>query len=71
MKEYQALIYNDKTIVLNNSKTLAELYDTMMVEENFILSWKEKDKKYSDVIIASNIVAKVKTGDIKLSANEV
>jgi hypothetical protein len=73
MKTFFATKYDNKSIELQSSRELDELYNTATAEENFILKWNDSETKMtrSEVVIATNIVAKIKTGDIKLTAHEV
>jgi hypothetical protein len=73
MKTFFATKYDNKSIELQSSRELDELYNTAIAEENFILKWDDSETKMtrSEVVIATNIVAKIKTGDIKLTAHEV
>lgn len=71
METYKAKKYEaEKLIVLENSEQLSKLYNTIESEEDFILQWKENTTIISEVIIVTNIASKVKTGEIKLFANE-
>ena len=71
MEKFKALVYKElEMIQLDNAEELDKLYQTIESEENFILQWMEgKTKKY-EVIIVTNISSKVKTGEMKLTAQE-
>ena len=66
MKKFNVDKMTDTDIVLSDQKELNDLYETIKSEENFIVVNKES----SEVIIATNILAKVKNGEIKLSATK-
>lgn len=70
MKSFFATTYKPNAIELASSKELDDLYNTVVAEENFILKWKDGKMLRSEVIIASMFVAKIKTGDLKLTAHE-
>ncbi len=69
MKTYQAK-RTDTGLELNTQKELADLYQTLEDEENFILTWKEDKHQKSELMLANNLTAKVRSGDIKLTAKE-
>ena len=68
MEIFNAISYEKNEIKLDNNKQLEELYNMIDTEANFILTWTENNKDRSEIIISSNIKAKVKTGDIVLSS---
>lgn len=71
MEKFSASSYKeDQRIELVNSQDLDKLYAAIEAEENFILQWNEGNVKKSEVIIATNIASKVKTGEMKLTAQE-
>lgn len=70
METFEATKYKDNVIELTSTEQLEKLYDVIEKEENFILKWKEGEVKQSEVMVGNNLSAKVKNGDIKLTAKE-
>ena len=70
MDTYKAKVYEKDYIELENSSELDKLYQTIQGDDNFILQWKDKGTLHSEVIIATNVSSKVKTGEIVLKAKE-
>ena len=70
MEKFQATKVSDVGIELTTATDLEKLYILLEKDENFILEWKEGNVKHSKVIIGNNLSAKVKTGDISLTAKE-
>ena len=70
METYKANSVSDVMIVLSSSKDLDEVYQKLDVDENFILQWTEDGRTVSEVIVATNLSGKVKTGEITLMAEE-
>lgn len=66
MRKFKATKYDKNIIELENSKEIEELYKTVTDGDNFILEWREGSVNYSKLIIASDMVSKIKTGDIGL-----
>ena len=65
-----AISFDNNELKVQNIKELETLYNTIMQEESFILTWNDKTIKKSEVIFASNFVGKIKTGEIKLTSEE-
>ena len=68
MKKYKATKFEKGIIELTSSEKLEELYKTIEQEENFVLEWKEGDVSRSKVIVGTDMMGKIKTGDIELCA---
>ncbi len=70
MEKFYASVVNNDCIVLSQNNEIEKLYDCLDNDENFVLCWNDKGIDHSELIIANNIFGKVKTGDIKISAEE-
>jgi len=71
METFKATKYEeDKLIELSDSKELVKLFKTIEDSENFILEWTDGTTKHSEIIISCDMVGKVKSGDVKLTAKE-
>ena len=70
MKKFHATKYLEDTIELECSERMEELYKTIESSENFVLTWVEGNGKMSKLILASDLVGKVRSGDITLTAKE-
>lgn len=70
MKKFNATTYKENMIELVSHEALQELYETIDNEENFILIWEEGKIEQSEVIIANNLSAKIKNGDVKLTSKK-
>ena len=70
MKKFLALKVNQNEIVLANSNDLEELYTIMDNNENFILQWPDGTEIKSEVMIANDLIGKVKSGSFTLTARE-
>ncbi len=70
MRKFHATKYDEKTIELESVEELDELYKIIESSENFILMWLEGNVKMSKLILASDLVGKVRGGDITLTAKE-
>jgi len=60
----------EKEIKVKSMSELEKLYNTIMNEECFILTWLEKDFVKSEVIFTSNFKGRITTGEIKLTSEE-
>ncbi len=60
---------SDNCIELRYADDLSRMYDMIQNEKDFIVQWEQGKTKYSEIIIATNIANKVKTGSMKLTAN--
>jgi len=70
MKKYKATKFEEGVIELTSAVELEELCKTIGEEENFILEWLEGDVIRSKVIIGTDMMGKVKTGDIELASSQ-
>ena len=70
MEKFHATKVNDKLIELAKSEDLERLCGFIEKEENFILEWNEDNAKKSQVFFGGNLMIKVKTGDLSLTALE-
>lgn len=70
MEKFQATKFEEDGIELANSSDLEKLYQIIEKEENFIVNWTEGGVKRSKVIIGTNLMSKVKNGNLELSAQE-
>ena len=71
MKKFLATKYEvNKFIELADSTKLEELYNTIEQPENFILEWTDGTTKMNKIIIASDLIGKVKAGDVELLSKE-
>ena len=70
METFKATKVSDDGIELTNSDELQRLYKLLQKEEDFVLEWKEGEVKHSKVMIGNNLSAKIKTGDLSLTAKQ-
>lgn len=70
MKKFLATKVDNKFIELSNVNELDELYGMLDKDENFILQWKEGEVLHSELMLATNISGKVKTGEIVLKSKQ-
>lgn len=69
-KKFLATKVDDKYIELSSSNDLEQLYTVLEKDETFILQWKEGEVLHSELKMSTNIISKVKTGEIILKAKE-
>jgi len=70
METFQATKVSDEGIELTTSEELKRLYKFLEGEDDFVLEWEEGEVKHSKVMIGNNLSAKVKTGDLSLTAKQ-
>ena len=71
LRSFDVLRKEDNEIVFRNSVNAQEFYDTIIKDnEDVILRWMTGKKKHSEIVIATNIISKIKTGDLKLISEE-
>ena len=70
METFKTISKTEDRIVLKEADRLEILFQCIQNEEDFILQWDGKNGVYSKVIIATNILSKVKNGEITLIATE-
>ena len=65
MKSFNCSSFTENQIILHEAHQLEELYQTILKEEDFILVLPTQ----SLVVVATPLVARVRNGDVKLSAD--
>lgn len=70
MEKFVANKVDKNEIKLTSSDDLEKVYALLEGNENFILQWNEQSKTQSKLMIATNIVGKVKNGEMLLSSTE-
>jgi len=70
MKIIKAISVEDNLIILSSADDLEKIFELINKDENFILQWVKNKMITSEMIIATNITAKVKTGELVLRAVE-
>ena len=68
MKKFEANQNTETLIVLTSEEQLESFFETITTEDQLILTWKEKEHTLSEVIITSNVSAKIINGDIRVMA---
>lgn len=68
MKKFEATKYDGKTLELQSSERIQELYELLEKEENFILEWTEGTVKMGRLMIGTELFPKIKAGDLALTA---
>jgi len=71
METFNAIVVEEEEIVLSNSEDLAKVYKLLDDDENFILSWDDNGKNVAQVIVATNLSARVKNNETLLKAEEI
>lgn len=70
MKKFIANKVDNGSIELKYNKDLEDLYNTIEEGDNFILEWKENNTLNSKLIMGTDLISKIKTGDMVLSSIE-
>lgn len=68
MDTFNAIVFTEKEIVLDDVGALDTLYETILSEKPFILNWVSDGEKQSQVLMSNNFASKVKNGEIILKA---
>lgn len=71
MKGFNAKEFKEDLIILENDKSLDELLELIYSNEDFKISWKEENKVITRVIIASDLLAKIKNNETRLMAENI
>ena len=67
--KFEAVDVTETEIILKESSAIVELVDVINQETDFILEWKNSSgAKVAKLIIATNIVGKIRNGEITISA---
>jgi len=66
MKTFSTIKYDDTEICLKSKKDLEELFNTIIAEEDFILS----SEKESKIFLANKLLGKIKSEEIILTSKE-
>lgn len=70
MQIFEATKVEGHKIELKSVADIEKLMAVIESETNFILRWMEESVMYSKLIIATNILSKVKNGEIDITAKE-
>jgi hypothetical protein len=76
MNRFQAHYADEKQIILKNSSDIDRVFDLINDSEDFIVEWTAKnpdsgeEKKLSELIIGTNIVSKVRNGELRITSHE-
>lgn len=70
MEKFKATKVSDNLIELTNNEDLEKLYQIIEKEETFVLVWPEGTLERSEVFFGGNLISKVKSGDLKMTALE-
>lgn len=71
MEKFDIVSYSDREVVLANSDQIDKFYTAIHNEDAVQLNWKKDGKKYSKVIITTQITGRVKNGETIITAEEV
>ena len=75
MEKILAIEVTEEFIELSSSDDLEKVYNLLEAEEDFILQHvielDAKNELQSEVIVATNIASKIKTGEILLKSKEI
>ena len=71
MREFSAISFNEKEIVLKNSSDIGELYKAFTTEDAILLKWHEGGQKHGEMLITSKYNAKVLSGELTIKSAEV
>ena len=71
MEKFNASSISETEICLERSEDVPLLYNAVMDEEDFILTWEESGKKKSKLFIGNNLIPKIKNGDVILTSEVV
>ncbi len=70
MEKFFATKKSNDNLELQNPEDIEKLFKNIEEDDNFILVWNEGDVQKSELIIATNISAKIKNGEIKLTSQK-
>lgn len=70
METFEIKSFNDKELVLTDSEQVSKLYTILQNEEAIQLIWKDRNIKKSQIVIATNIAGKVRTGEMVVKSEE-
>ena len=70
METFKATKVSNDFIELTCAVDIEKLYDCLDKDENFILQWNEGEVLHSELTIATNISAKVKTGEMAVRSKQ-
>lgn len=70
MESFNVKKFNDKEIVLNSCEDMHKLYKVLHDDETVQFVWFEEIMKKSEMIISSNIVGKIRSGEIIIRSEE-
>lgn len=75
MKRFNVILFTDNELVMSNVNEIDDVINLCERGDNFIICWQETNKsRYynkSKVVLGSDLLPKIKNGDIILSSNEV
>lgn len=70
MKEFIAIEFSDKEILLMGLKQIKLLMDTLNNDENFILIYSKENIQFAKLMMASDLLSKIKNGDVIVKSVE-
>jgi len=70
MEKFEAIKVEEKLIELKSIEDVEKIYKLLEDNEDFILKYSNNGYTHSELIIANNVFAKVKNGEIKLLSSE-
>jgi len=71
MKTFKAITYDAGLLTLASSDDIQTLYDCLESGEDFLIGWlNDEGVDCSELIIASNLVSKVRNGDTIVCSEE-
>jgi len=71
MERFDIISYTKEEVVLSNAEQIDKFYTSIHNDEAVQLAWTKNGKKYSQVIITSQITGRVKNGETVIRAEEV
>jgi len=71
MRQFNATKHTDDVIELRKSRDLIDLYQCIEAEETFILTWEEAGVIKSKIMLGTDLISKVKNGDLELRSQEL
>jgi hypothetical protein len=71
MEHFNASGVTDDLILFNVATDIDRCMKLLNDGENFIISWNERETVVSKLMLATNLIGKVRTGEITLIAKQV
>jgi hypothetical protein len=66
MQTFKAKVVTDNIMILSDVKSLEQLYNVIVKEEDFIVEWVSKEGNHAKVIIGASLISKIRAGDVQL-----